>query len=297
MKVMYAVDGSVASDAAAQLLEVLSNRAELEVSVVSVAEAEPVVPGREEELGPVRVREATGRAREIVDRSVQRLRSAGFAAEGQVIHGRPGSALLEATKDLQADLVLLGAGRHSWLGNMLLGRTSTQVLKLSRTSILIVHGTCKPGEALRVLVATDGSPSAQRAIELFAQLADPDRCQIGVLSVAQNPQVPALDYAGASGGETESSGVGESSGVQERIEQATRRADDAAATLRDAGFNVDTIVRQGSAHHMVLEEADKGDYPLVVVGSKGNGAVQSPLGSVSESVVRHANAALVGRIS
>lgn len=290
MKVMHAVDGSVASDAAAQLLEVLSNRAELEISVVSVAEAEPVVAGREEDLGPVRVKEATEHAREIVDRSVQRLRSAGFAAEGHIIYGRPGSALLEAAQDLQADLMLLGAGRHTWLGNKLLGRASTQVLQLSRTSILIVHGTCAPGKALRVLVATDGSPSAQRAIELFAQLADPDRCEVGVLSVAHNPRVPALAYAGASGGETDSSGA------QERVEQASRRADDAAATLREAGFNVHTIVRQGSAHHLVLEEADKGDYPLVVVGSRGNGAVQSPLGSVSESIVRHANAALVGRI-
>ncbi|MEX2587006.1 MAG: universal stress protein [Actinomycetota bacterium] len=290
MKVMYAVDGSAASEAAASLLEALFDRSELEVSVVSVAEAEPILAERDQS-GPVRIRVATDHARQAVERIVDRLRSAGFTVEGEVLKGRPGPAVLDAAQDGAVDLIVVGAGRHSWFGNTLLGSTSTHVLHLSQTSVLVVHGPVTPSRPVRLLVGTDGSASANHVVGLLGQLADPERCEVAVLSIVQVPQTAALAYAGGSAGDPV-----DSAHVQGLVDQANSRADEAATMLRNVGFRVETMVRNGSAHHLILEEADQGNFDLVVVGSRKHGEVQrSPLGSVSESVVRHSNAALIGR--
>jgi nucleotide-binding universal stress UspA family protein len=62
-----------------------------------------------------------------------------------------------------------------------------------------------------------------------------------------------------------------------------------AEELRRAGFNVQTSVEIGDAREIIIERATTWDADLILVGSHGKRGIQSfLLGSVSESVARHA---------
>ena len=79
-------------------------------------------------------------------------------------------------------------------------------------------------------------------------------------------------------------------------ERGQRHADRAATLLRDAGFEAEAHIASGSPTEQLLKEADSGEFDLVAVGSRGLGPFRRALlGSVSDQVVRHSRAALVGR--
>jgi nucleotide-binding universal stress UspA family protein len=62
-----------------------------------------------------------------------------------------------------------------------------------------------------------------------------------------------------------------------------------ADELRRAGFRVETAVEMGDARETIIEKAITWNAELILVGSHGQRGIQSfLLGSVSESVARHA---------
>ena len=81
----------------------------------------------------------------------------------------------------------------------------------------------------------------------------------------------------------------------DRITQNAREVAKATADkLKGLGFQVHTEVRVGSPSSVLLEEGEEAG--LVAVGANGLGSFRRAIvGSVSEAVVRHANAALVAR--
>lgn len=289
VRIVYATDGSPASEAAAALLEAVVRRSGAEISVVSVVEADPLLP--EAYAVEAEALEVAGqRAWEVVDKTTRRLVAAGFSASGDVLKGRPGRAILDTAKDEEADLVVVGAGRHSWLGNLLLGSTSTHVLHSSPISVLVVHDPPAEHAPLRVLAATDGSPGARKAVALLGSLADPRQCEVTVLSVAQIPYSAAFGppYAPMAGVDSRL--------IDELREKARLRTNEAAHELQRAGFRTETVATEGSAHHLVVDESEKGGYDLVVAGSRGHGLLgRSLVGSVSDAVARNAKAALIAR--
>lgn len=75
-----------------------------------------------------------------------------------------------------------------------------------------------------------------------------------------------------------------------------RSADRAAALLADAGFEVEVQISSGNPTEQLLKEAEDGQFDLVAVGSRGQGPFRRALlGSVSDQLVRHSCAALIGR--
>jgi nucleotide-binding universal stress UspA family protein len=226
----------------------------------------------------------------VVDRAVSEFQEHGFTAKGEVVEGLPGRATVQAVEDGRYDLVVVGAGSHSWLGHLLLGSVSTCVLHNSPVSVLVVHEPPRVEGRLRVLVATDGSGDAGAAVSDLASLADPARCETTVLSVAKIPYTMAAGYPYPSM-------VGfDPSLVTVYTDKAREQAEAIAEVLRRAGFQSEAVVAEGSPHHLILEEAEKGGFDLVVVGSRGHGPVlRALLGSVSDSTARHAHATLVGR--
>ena len=65
--------------------------------------------------------------------------------------------------------------------------------------------------------------------------------------------------------------------------------DQIAGELRRAGFSVETAVEIGDARETIIEKARAWGADLILVGSHGKRGIQSfLLGSVSESVARHA---------
>ena len=77
--------------------------------------------------------------------------------------------------------------------------------------------------------------------------------------------------------------------IRKRREDAEALAARAAKSLQEAGFQTSTIVRPGDPRHGIIDCAAEWHADLIVLGSHGRrGIDRFLLGSVSDSVVRHA---------
>jgi nucleotide-binding universal stress UspA family protein len=289
MKILFATDGSEASGAAAKLLMASAKQSDSEITVLSVADNVPMFP-ETYVLAPELADKVRDASQAVVDRTVAEFEEKGFTVQGEVMEGLPGRSIVERAHEGAFDLVVVGAGSHSWLGHLLLGSVSTCVLHNSPVSVLVVHEPPSAEGKLRVLVATDGSGAAGVAVSDFASLVVPSRCEVTVVSVAKIPYTMA-------GGYPFPPMVGfDPSFIADSTEKAKEKAERMGEVLRREGFQTETVATDGSPHHLILQEADKGGFDLVVVGSRGHGPVlRGILGSVSDAAARHAHATLVGR--
>jgi len=114
-----------------------------------------------------------------------------------------------------------------------------------------------------ILVGTDGSTTAAKAVDRAVELAQASGASITILTA----------------------GVGE---------QAKKIVDREAARHADAGVNIDTRVDERDASTALVEIAEDGDYDLLVVGNKGmTGASRFFLGSVPNKVSHHVQRSLL----
>lgn len=167
----------------------------------------------------------------------------------------------------------------------------------------------------RILVATDGSEHAERALAAAGDLASRHDVELIVLnaySISQMNEpmrhmavverlVPArrrvsgsdIGVPGAVGGlpieaveETDSYGV-----MYQAAEKIGQRvADDGAAVARKAGApKIKSVARQGDPAETILKVAKDQKADLIVLGSRGFGTLKGLLmGSVSRKVADHA---------
>jgi nucleotide-binding universal stress UspA family protein len=128
-----------------------------------------------------------------------------------------------------------------------------------------------------ILVATDGSPTAAEATEKAIELAQALGAPLVLATVWQisyepigifGPVLPDVDSAGS--------------------KEACEVVDRAAAPVREAGIECETIVRRGNPAQEICLIADAEDAQLIVLGSHGWGAMRRAIfGSVSTSVLHH----------
>jgi nucleotide-binding universal stress UspA family protein len=127
-----------------------------------------------------------------------------------------------------------------------------------------------------ILVATDGSPTAQRALAEAIDLAQTQRARLTILTVA--PPVPTLvPVAGAS-----------PRVVSNSNEQWAAEVLEVALAAVPEEVEVHTVLRTGNASHEIVDELTHGDYDLVALGSRGRGSARAGvLGSVNGAVHFH----------
>jgi nucleotide-binding universal stress UspA family protein len=130
----------------------------------------------------------------------------------------------------------------------------------------------------QILIATDGSPSAQEAVETGLELAKEQGADVTFVHVT-----PAEEVRGGRGGAhalTHREEIDDSETALEDAAEAAKAAGVSYALERFAGETVETIVAL----------ADSKDADMIVLGSRGRSAVASAiLGSVSRGVLRHAS--------
>ncbi|MEW5990144.1 MAG: universal stress protein [Chloroflexota bacterium] len=136
---------------------------------------------------------------------------------------------------------------------------------------------------MRVLFATDGSRSADRARDLLARLPWPDGTRFSVVCALEargelfsapwmSPAPPELDSVEA-----------------ELLRHADVTLDDAVRTLERPGRSVERLTLRGRPASAIVEEARTWRADLLVLGNRGHGPIASMvLGSVSTEVVDHA---------
>jgi nucleotide-binding universal stress UspA family protein len=132
---------------------------------------------------------------------------------------------------------------------------------------------------MRILLAVDESKSSQQAIEKIAQQFRCEKGEVRILHVLQPVSLSAPPQMAA--------------GYAPELEVLAKPAKEllarAAKSLSDAGFKAETLLREGDVRETILDTAQEWKADLIVMGSHSHrGARRFLLGSVAESVVRHA---------
>jgi nucleotide-binding universal stress UspA family protein len=201
---------------------------------------------------------STDRADRALEEAVKVAREAGVDAAAEILSGHdPRSVLLEEAS--RSDLLVVASHGGSRAGGIALGSTASAAVHRARVAVLVAR---RPPEGVlfpeRILVATDGSPDAERALELTARIGHSVGASVHLLSVDPAPH-----------------------GDESRI--AVTALDLTAALGREP-----TVVRaSGHADERILQAATSENVALVAVGSRGLGGVRA-LGSVSERVAHRA---------
>ncbi len=137
-----------------------------------------------------------------------------------------------------------------------------------------------------ILLATDSSEEAELALSTAIDLANSTNSQLHVVAVG--PWTPDPSYATREAslrGETYEE-VSEAIGkeVQEMLDNQLRKIEQGGGTVQKAHL------RRGRTDEEIVRVAEEIGAGLIVMGSRGLGGVRRALmGSVSDSVIRHAH--------
>jgi len=136
---------------------------------------------------------------------------------------------------------------------------------------------------MRVLLATDGSASADRARDLVASLTWPKGTVVRLVSVVE----PQLETLAAPFAMPATDVVDDLDA--ELVRHAETTLDAAERVLREAGLGVERLILHERAADAIVEVAREWPATLVVLGNRGHSPLASLiLGSTSAEVVDHA---------
>jgi nucleotide-binding universal stress UspA family protein len=135
----------------------------------------------------------------------------------------------------------------------------------------------------KILLASDGSREAELAARTAAEFANNTNSELHLISVPDSTYHSVdLGYGYATYEESIEAVTGE---TQKVLDEQVQKVEEAGGTIKEAHPRMDERPEKAIIH--LAEELQVG---LIVMGSRGLGGVRRALmGSVSDSVVRHAH--------
>jgi nucleotide-binding universal stress UspA family protein len=138
----------------------------------------------------------------------------------------------------------------------------------------------------KILLATDGSEEAELALSTAVDLANSTNSQLHLVTVGPWNPDPAYAVHEASlrweTYEQASEAIGKE--AQEILDNQVRKIEEGGGTVQEAHL------RRGRKDEEIVRVAEDIGAGLIVMGSRGLGGVRRALmGSVSDSVIRHAH--------
>lgn len=138
---------------------------------------------------------ATGR-RADMEQAVARAREllpVTLAVDSSIVQGPPAPMMAIEARRHDATLVAVGAHGHGRLPGILLGSVTTQLLHNAPCPVLIARLPVAPSEFPRsIIVATDGSPEARRAVAVGEALAGRLGAELEAVVVAEAGDAPGV---------------------------------------------------------------------------------------------------------
>lgn len=133
-----------------------------------------------------------------------------------------------------------------------------------------------------ILLATDGSPSAEDATRKAIELADALHVPLTIVSVA-HAELPTIGYYGIAAGNV----------IAELREMQRQHVEQVLATVHDRIAETDvvgeTVALEGLPGEEICKAAQDRDVAMIVIGAHGWGRMARMIhGSVSEYVLHHA---------
>jgi nucleotide-binding universal stress UspA family protein/nitrite reductase/ring-hydroxylating ferredoxin subunit len=198
------------------------------------------------------------KAEEVLRRAASASQDLGVGATTEVRAGDPSDAIMEAAEEHTCDLIVLGSVGMGAARRFVLGGVPDRVSHYSPCDLLIVRTVSRdesmppPGVYRRLLIATDGSPTASQAARRGFDLARSVGAAVTLVYVGDRLVGDIV------------------------LKDTTERLGDG---------EIGTRVLQGDPSERISELARTESHDLVVVGNKGMaGARRFLLGSVPNSV-------------
>lgn len=294
MRILLAVDGSAASDHAVSLATSLQLPAGSLVRVIAVQA--PYTDGlamtwaamgdvgtnleTEEEASTRGLRDAVARAEALLLRD-------GLTVEGFLVHGRPGTSIVDEATAMEADLVVVGSRGHGTIATMVLGSTASEVADHAPCPVLVARK-----ELLGpVVFADDGSHSSRTAELVFTDWPLFAQERVTVVTVAELA-VPVA--AGFTPGMYDQALEVYTQSADEARHETRMEAANEAHRLVEAGLAADAVALEGDPAAEILRYAAERDVATIVVGTRGHtGLARLILGSVARNVLLHAGCSVL----
>lgn len=290
MRVLLAIDGSGSSEAARQLVGSLRWPEGTIIEVV--AAVEPVVYGlpmtatpAEPKLLPNTMAEEALSA--ALGYAVAKLKGPGRIVSRAILHGRPATMIVREADTFRAELVVVGSRGLGPLKSMILGSVSAEVVDHAPCPVLVVRQPTIGS----VLLAVDGSPSAEAAISYVGGTRFLAGHPVEVLSVAESSTyLPPASLA-------EPSAWPSASGTA--TETATRAWAEGIAAAAARTLHADHVparwsISEGNPPQEIIRAAEDFGCDLIVLGSRGlTGLSRVLLGSVARNVLLHTRASVL----
>jgi nucleotide-binding universal stress UspA family protein len=273
MQILYATDGSEGALAAASLLAHLPLGQECQLRILTV--------GSHEEEAESQATLAAAR---------QALVHSLVSITTEVRTGDPTEAILRATEEGPASLLVVGARGRSSIGRFFLGSVAERVVRHAACSVLLARPL--RGELRTVIVGVDGSACATQAVVWLERFPLPDACEVRLVTVLPfqddlirarmllPPHFTSYNDARAF--------------AEQRPQEAQAHLDGLATSFAASHKRAITDVRRGDAALSLLQVAEDHGAQLIVVGSRGLSANERfALGSVSEKLARYAHGSVL----
>ncbi len=286
--ILVCSDGSEAALQAAQAAVSLARRHPCRVTLLYVLDLQVVIhPSIGTLEGPREVAHYQQKAREVVeDPTAKFFCDADVPYEWRFEIGHPVEKILEVAKEQGGDLIVIGTrGQRGWK-RLLLGSVSEGVLHHASCAVLLVNGKSGLHESKgfeHILLASDGSASADRAALVAVEIAQTFATSLRALNVVEpfsfGPVLSDDDYTLLTNSDPEV--------VASHYLAHLRSC--LGGAVADAGVYCSFHQERGPAEDTIVRFAEEHGTDLIVMGSRGLGGFDRMLlGSVSTYVAHHA---------
>lgn len=279
-RIAAGVDFSPESQRAVEHAMAIARHSGASLTLVHVGVVPPARAERPDDAWAMLLRETLAADRLRLAELRERLSRQGVEVSHVVADGFADVAVAETARELAADLVVVGTHGRSGVRRILLGSVAEKTIRLAESSVLVARGDAIAGGYRRVVVGTDYSPLAWRALERAFDVVARD----ADVRVVHAWRAPYVEYD-----------------VDGRILASLREAAEVEAGVqRETMFALprppDVTLRLDVVDGVPFEalEGLSADADLLVVGSHGRrGARRFFLGSVAEATARHARCAVL----
>jgi nucleotide-binding universal stress UspA family protein len=229
---------------------------------------------------------------DILKNAKQMLKAAGADASTFSQTGSPADVLVKLAADY--DAIVVGAQSGAERASPGLGPVASRVVEHS-SGIVLVGRPLVNENNFRILVGVDGSTSSENALELLSTSFQLSEADVTLIHVVEKPWLRLgldqgwYDEFERSYAETSEEPANERVFETELRSEAQQIVERARARLRDRCLGIEARIMDGNPANEILEQAEIGDYDLVVIGATGASDLKhTMLGSVSFKLASYA---------
>jgi nucleotide-binding universal stress UspA family protein len=289
-KILVALDGSRTAEAVLPLALYLASRLKIPLELIRVVDTGEFGASSSPEIA----RLLDGMTADELRLSQDYLRTLAGKLDGvevgfDAVKGRPAEVILDKGAVEQAAIIAMATHGRSGVDRFLIGSVAEKVLRGSANPLLLVRAgkeadNAAPDGFRTIIVALDGSELAERILPTVADLAKKLEAEILLFRAYH---IPYSVYTG----DEAFYAVNFEEMTASVCAEAKDYIEKKAAELRSSGVEkVTCLAKEGLAGDEIIALGNRIPNALIAMCSHGRSGVKRwVLGSVTETVVRHAN--------